>query len=291
MSFCVSRSLARSFRVLPLLVAAATSLAFAPAASAQSAAPKKEGPAKPSAKAKKADPKTAPAPAATPAASTAATTTPPADGAQPTETEAPKEEEKERSRAIYLSLDIGFARADIGGFSDATGFDKTGANGLLAGVGVGYRYKGFRIGGRFRDTATTEYSLWSLMGEIGYGLPIRPISPIFMVHAGYMFDVGVERAVIASSLPRGNVLPPDIDLNGVVVGGELSAMYWFTSFLRLGPFIGFDATVLSRSQANLPQSTLPISDETRSKPLFSDSGSGLGYMLSIGLRGTGDIAF
>lgn len=197
----------------------------------------------------------------------------------------------ERERAVYLSLDVGFQRADVGGLSDSTGFDKTAANGTMAGVGVGYRSKKFRFGGRFRDTTTTEFSLWSLMGEVGYGLDFRPVSPTFFVHAGYMFDTGVERAVIASSLPRGNVLTPNVDLSGAVVGAEVVASYWFTSFLRLGPFIGFDATILSRSQSGLPQSLVRISDETRSKPLFNESGSGVGYMFSIGLRGTGDIAF
>lgn len=289
MSLRASRSVAP---VLTLLAIAATSLAFEATASAQGTAPKKDAPAKPGEKkaAPKADTKSAaPAPAGATSTATAAPTTETAEtkAAEP----AAAKEEEEKVRAVYISLDFGFARADVGGLSDATGFDKTAANGLLAGAGVGYRYKGFRIGGRFRDTSTTEFSLWSLMGEVGYGLPFRPISPAFYVHAGYMFDVGVERSVVAGSLPRGNVLTPDVDLNGVVVGGELVASYWFTSFLRLGPFIGFDATVLSRSQANLPQSLFPITDETRNKPLFSESGSGLGYMLNIGIRGTGDIAF
>lgn len=270
MSPCGSRSLAP---VLSLLVIAATSLAFEPAANAQAAAPKKGAPAA-------TDPAATEPAAAEPAAPAAATAATPA-----------KKDEEDKPHAVYISLDVAFTRADVGGISDATGFDKTGANGATAGLGVGYRYKGLRIGGRFRDTATTEYSLWSLMGEVGYGLPLRPIAPLLTAHFGYMFDVGVDRAVIASSLPRTNVLTPDVDLNGVVIGGELTANYWFTSFLRMGPFIGFDATILSRSKVDLPQSLFPLSDETRSKPLFNESGSGLGYMLSIGLRGTGDIAF
>jgi hypothetical protein len=293
MSLCASRSLAcppKPLRVLSFLFVAATSLAFASPASAQGTAPKKEAP-KPGDKKGTAKTGAAAAPAATPATPATPATAAPTTPAEEPKAAAPDAEEKEKARAIYLSLDLGFSRADVGGLSDATGFDKTGANGILAGVGVGYRHGNFRFGGRFRDTSTTEFSLWSLMGEIGYGLPFRPVSPAFYVHAGYMFDVGVERGAIASSLPRTNVLTPDVDLNGVVVGGEIVASYWFTSFLRLGPFIGFDATILSRSQADLPQSLLPLSDETRAKPLFSESGSGLGYMLNIGIRGTGDIAF
>jgi hypothetical protein len=69
------------------------------------------------------------------------------------------------------------------------------------------------------------------------------------------------------------------------------ASYWLTSFLRLGPFIGFDATILSRSQAEVPRAVTSIDAETRAKPLYTETGSGLGYMLNIGIRGTGDIAF
>jgi hypothetical protein len=316
MSLRASRSLAP---VLSLLVVAATSVAFEPAAAAQPTAATQPAPAAatqpapgaatqpaPAAATQPAPAAAQPAPAAAQPAPAAAQPAPapaaeapaasaPADAVAAAEPDAEKgekkEEEKEKNRAVYISVDLAFTRADIGGLSDATGLDKTGANGAVAGLGIGYRYKGLRLGGRFRDAATTEYSLWSLMGEVGYGLQMRPISPLFLVHAGYIFDVGVERSLVASSLPQGNVLTPNVALDGVVVGGEITANYWFTSFLRMGPFIGFDMTVLSRAKADLPQSIFPINDETRSKALFSETGTGLGYMLNIGLRGTGDIAF
>lgn len=292
MSLCASRSLGLAARVLSVSVAAAavTFAAFEPAALAQAtaqpsgtAAPKKEPASKPAAATTGGNAGTGTTPGAAPASTLA-------NDAKPATADGDRAK-KDAHRAVYLSADIGFQRVDVGAFSDNTGFDKTGANGFLGGFGIGFRYEQFRIGGRFRSTSTTEYSLWSLMGEVGYGLPFRPIAPSIFLHAGYVFDVGVERAVVASSLPRGNVLTPDVDLNGVVVGGELVASYWFSQFLRLGPFIGFDVTVLSRSQANLPQSLFPLEDVTRAKPLFSESGGGLGYVMSIGLRGTGDISF
>jgi hypothetical protein len=290
MSFCASRSRAAAARVLPFAVVAAvaaataTTLAFEPSAHAQGTttpAPKKDDP-------KKGDAKPAagaPAPAAPP--------TTQADGAKAATTKPAEPEltEADGTRAIYLSADIGFTRADVGGFSDNTGFDKTSANGVLAGIGVGYRYKDFRIGGRFRDAATTEFSLWSLMGEIGYGLKFRPVSPTFFLRAGYMFDVGVERAVIGSSLPKGNIQTPDVDLNGLVLGAEVGASYWITKILRVGPFIGLDLTFLHRSMVKAPQSLFPLPDETRANPLYSGNGSGVGYMVNFGLRGTGDISF
>ena len=255
-----------SSRVLALrsgLIAAAI-LAFAPTAAAQ-------GPVTPPKK-----------PAAAPA------TAAPATAAPATE---PTEREPDGNRAIYVSVDLAFTRADVGGISDNTGFDKTGANGIMAGLGLGYRFKEFRLGARFRDASTTEYSLWSLMGEVGYGLPFRPVSPVLYAHAGYMFSNGVERSVIASALPPGNLLTPQVQLDGLVVGGEIVASVWLTKFLRVGPFVGVDFAWLHRSQVALPQSIVPLTAETRSNALYNDSGSGVGYLLSIGIRGTGDIAF
>lgn len=283
MLLCSSRVLA--LRGVSSLLFTAAITAFAPAAAAQAtppaagtAAPKKADP-------KKADPKkteAAPATAATPAATESTT---------PAAAPAADEPTKEDKRAVYISLDIGFSRVDVGGISDNTGFDKTAANGLLASFGVGYRQGDFRLGARFRDSSTTELSLWSLVGEVGYGLPFRPVSPVLFVHAGYMFSNGVERGAIASSLPAGNVLTPSAQLDGLVVGGELVASVWLTKFLRVGPFVGVDFAWLSRSQLALPQSIVPLGPDTRNNALFNDSGSGVGYVLNLGIRGTGDVAF
>jgi hypothetical protein len=264
-------------------MAFASVTSFASTASAQATAPA-TGP-------KKADPKKADPKAAPPATTAPATTAPATANASATPAAEPTLKEPDGDRAVYISVDIAFTRADVGGISDNTGFDKTGANGFLAGIGLGYRHKDFRLGARFRDSSTTEYSLWALMGEIGYGLPFRPVSPTFFAHAGYMFSNGIERSVIGSALPPGNVLTPSVQLDGLVVGGEIVASLWLTKFLRVGPFVGVDFSWLHRAQVALPQSIVPITAETRSNALYNDSGSGVGYMLNIGLRGTGDIAF
>lgn len=224
-------------------------------------------------------------PSAPPAAGTAA------PAATPEEAAKPVAEDKDVNRAVYISVDIGFVRSDVGAISNNTGFDKTAANGFSGSLGLGYRYKDLRIGARFRDVDTTEYALWSVMGEVGYGLPFRPVSPVLFAHAGYMFSNGIERGAIASALPPGNVLTPQAQLDGLVVGGELVASVWLTKFLRVGPFLGVDFAWLHRSQLALPQSVVPITADTRNNALYSDSGSGVGYLLSIGIRGTGDIGF
>ena len=106
-----------------------------------------------------------------------------------------------------------------------------------------------------------------------------------------MSSNGIERGAIASALPAGNVLTPQAQLDGLVVGGELVASLWLTKFLRVGPFLGVDFAWLHRSQVSLPQSIVPLTADTRNNGLYSDSGSGVGYLLSIGIRGTGDIGF
>jgi hypothetical protein len=256
-------SLASGLRLaLPLIAVAVSSLAFEPAAAA---APSRAG----------------------------ATAKEDEESLKPADPAAPKadDSEKEGLRAVYISGDLGYTRPDVGALSNNTGFDKTAAGGLLAGIGIGYRWRELRFGARFRDTSTTQFNLWSLMGEVGYALPFRPISPFIFLHAGYMFDSGIQRSVVQSSLPETNALTPNVHLEGLVVGAELGASYWVTKFLRLGPFVGFDLTFLHRDQVDLPQSILPLSDQTKNNPLFSGSGNGTGYIFSIGIRATGDISF
>ena len=197
----------------------------------------------------------------------------------------------ENTRAIYLTADFGFTRPDIGGFSSSLAFDKTAASGFLAGAGVGYRHKAFRGGVRFRASDTPQFTLWSLMGEVGWGIPIKRLTPVIMIHAGYMFDTGVERSAFASYLPSTNLLTPNVDLDGLVLGAEVYGAYAVTKFFKVGPFIGFDATFLHRAQVRDPQSTQPLTDETTQNALFGDSGHGVGYILSVGLRLTGDVGF
>jgi hypothetical protein len=272
--------------VLSTIAAAAAAGTVATPAAAQTAAQKAPA-TKPAAKAPETQPTATPlAPTSNPQTAAAADQSAAKPSAEPTGADT-----KEDKRAIYISVDLGFTRPDIGGLSDNTGLDNTAANGFMAGLGIGYRHRDLRIGARFRDASTTEFSLWSLMGEIGYGLPFRPVSPVLFAHAGYVFDSGVERGAFASSLPRGNVLTPNVDLDGLVVGGEIVASLWLTKFLRVGPFLGIDFTWLHRSKVALPQSIVPIGEETRNNALFGDSGSGVGYIFTIGVRGTGDIAF
>jgi hypothetical protein len=202
-----------------------------------------------------------------------------------------EKDETESTRAVYVSGNIAFARVDLGGISDNTGFDKPSANGLLYGFSAGLRFHDLRIGAKWRVHSTTEFDMWSVGGELGYGLKMRPLSPVFTATVAYVWDQKIERGVFSSSLPNGTVLAPDVDMNGVLVGLDVCASYWLSSFLRVGPFLGTDFMFLSRERAALPSAIFPITDEFKNKPLYTESGSSIAYTLNIGLRGAFDVGF
>jgi len=198
---------------------------------------------------------------------------------------------KESPKAVYFSGDIGFTRSDLGGISDNTGFDSTVANGLLYGLSAGLRLRDLRLGARWRVYDTTEFALWTFALSAGYGLPLRPVSPVFSAHVGYVFDQDIQQGLFKKSLAPGVVLPPDVDVRGLLVGLDINASYWVTRFVRLGAFIGADLMFLSRAKANVPYSIFGTPAEYSALPLYSDSGSAIGLNFNAGLRGAFDIAF
>jgi hypothetical protein len=199
---------------------------------------------------------------------------------------------RESAKAVYFSGDIGFTRSDLGLISDKTGFDKTGANGLLYGLSAGLRLRDIRFGARWRVYDTTEFALWTFALSAGYGLPIRPLSPVFSAHVGYVFDQEMQAGLFRKSLPEGTILAPDVDVKGLLLGVDINASYWVTRFVRLGAFIGADLMFLHRSQAAVPRTFFGNPPaETSALPLYSDSGSSIGLNLNAGLRGAFDIAF
>ena len=75
--------------------------------------------------------------------------------------------------------------------------------------------------------------------SVSYALKPRPVTPIIEGHLGYVFDQSIDRKVFESSLPEGTILPPDVDVKGMI-RGEGSANYWLTTWFRVGAFIGLD---------------------------------------------------
>ncbi len=200
-----------------------------------------------------------------------------------------EEEEGEASRAVFFAADVAFTRADLGLIADDLSFDRTGANGTMYGVSGGYRTKNLRFGLRWRVYDTTEFDLWSFAISAGYALPMRPLTPVFSAHLGYVFDQRLERALFASSLPEGNIIPPNVNVKGVMLGLDVNAAYWLTSFLRVGPFAGVDFMLLHRAKAPLPQNLFGPAPEESSLPLYTESGLSLGMNVNVGIRGSFDI--
>jgi hypothetical protein len=214
-----------------------------------------------------------------------------APSAAPARPDAPAEfGEVEAKKAVYFSGDIAFTRSDLGVVNDL-GFDRTVANGFLYGLSTGLRLSDLRVGVRWRVYDTTEFILWNFSLSAGYGLPIRPVSPIFSAHVGYVFDQMLEPALFRSSLPDGTLLPPNVDVKGLLAGIDVNASYWVTKFLRLGAFIGADVMFLSRARAAIPRTLSGGAPEVAGNALYADSGSGLGLNFNLGLRGAFDIGF
>lgn len=211
----------------------------------------------------------------------------------PVETPKAEPEEKEATRAIYVSGDLGFTRVDLGALSNSLAFDKTAANGVAWSFAAGLRLKDFKVGARWRVWDTTEFDLWSFMLEGGYSMPLRPVSPGIMAHVGYVWDQSLQRPLYASSIPgnRQTVLDPNVDVHGLVAGVEGQAMYWVSKYVRVGAFVGFDLLFLSRPAAGLPGSVFPLTSDITSKPLYTEDGSGIGYTFNVGLRGAFDVGF
>lgn len=148
-----------------------------------------------------------------------------------------------------------------------------------------------RYGLRFGDTSTTQFSMWKALAEVGYTLSPRPLAPTVTGHVGWTFDQEIQPGAFQSSLPTGTVLAPNVDVSGPLVGVELGADYYAVPSARIGPYVGFDALFLHRPQAAHPMTLFPASSEALDKPLYTGSGSGIGYALTIGARGGFDIGF
>lgn len=229
---------------------------------------------------------------------------PPLAEAPPVEEEAPEPEWDEAgseaesveeesgepaATAIYLSLDGAFSRVDLGALSDDLGLDRTAANGLLYGVSAGVRLKQARLGLRWRVQDTTEFNLWSVGISAGYELPLRPVTPSVSAHVGYVFSRSVEPALVRSAIPAGAVIPPKVEVEALLAGIDLAVTYSPVKFLAVGPFLGADLLVLHRDQARVPRTLFGAAPaEASDRPLYRESGSGLGLGLTAGLRGTFD---
>lgn len=200
----------------------------------------------------------------------------------------------EAPRAVWLAADLAFTRADLGLLHDGLAFDRTGANGLRYGVSGGVRLGAWRFGLRWRITDTTQFTLWTIGLEAGYVVKLRPASrlpaPILSAHLGYVFDEELQRSLFKGHLPPGNVIPPDVDTKGIRLGVDAQAAWFAQPWLRVGPFVGVDATYLFRARSPAPQSIYgPV--DTTGDALYSRTGHGLGLDVNAGLRGSFDIGF
>lgn len=223
-------------------------------------------------------------------AAAAAAAAPAAPAPPPQKKDGEWDDTVEAQKAIFVTADLGYTRADLSTLAASSmAFDTGSANGLLLGLTGGLRLKDWAYGLKYRVHDASNFTLWSFSASVAYALKPRPVTPIIEGHLGYIFDQSIDRKVFESSLPPGTILPPDVSVKGVVLGGEASANYWLTTWFRVGAFIGLDFMFLSRERAATPQSTFGPNDEYNAKPLYHDAGFGVGVNLNVGLRGSFEI--
>ena len=196
----------------------------------------------------------------------------------------------EAKKAVFVTAELGYTRADLATIAASSmAFDKASASGVLLGLTGGLRMNQMMYGLKYRVYDASTFTLWSFSASVAYVMKQRPLTPIIEGHLGYVFDQSIERDVFERSLPAGTILPPDVDVKGVLLGGEASGNYSLTTWFRVGAFLGFDFMFLSRARAPLPQSSFGPTDDVATLPLYHDSGFGIGLNINLGLRGTFEI--
>ena len=203
----------------------------------------------------------------------------------------PDTPERIRTRGLLFSGDFGITRSSLG--SGTLDFDKSAANGLLYGIGAGVRFGDLRLGARFRSNSTTEFTLYSVVAEVGYGIKAKPLEPILFFRLGYSWKQQLERATISGSLPPGNLIEPEVRLHNFLLGLELNALYHVNEAVRIGPFLGADLLIVQRDKVGFPQTIFPGQSVStyEALPLYNETGHSVGYNLNLGIRGALDFGF
>lgn len=180
--------------------------------------------------------------------------------------------------ASYLNA-AQFASSDLA-------LDRPDGVGPALSFGVGYRFGLLRFGARFVDHEGPRLTVWGFQGDVSIGLSRSRWEPWVGGHLGYSWAHRVDDRVLRSQLPPGTVIPPDVSLGGVNVGGDIGMDYHWQTWLSLGVTGALDALVLSRARADFPETLVAVPASERDRPLYSTAGASLGLAVTAALRAT-----
>ena len=105
-----------------------------------------------------------------------------------------------------------------------------------------------------------------------------------------MFALGHRPLVDPSLASRREPAHAQPRLDGAVLGAECSAQLLAHEVPPPRPVRRPRPHVAAPQAGRPPAVDRAAHDATKNNPLYSDSGSGIGYVFSLGIRGTGDIA-
>lgn len=155
-----------------------------------------------------------------------------------------KADEKDSGRGlefVWLNGEVGFQLLSLTSLSNnnlVPDRDSTFSSSLELGAGAGIRVLYFTLGGRFRFAPGPSYNVWSLLGELGFHIPLGSFEPYAILGAGY---AGVTRFETAS----GELEP----FGGAAVRLGAGIDYYLSDSFSVGASVTGEMLFLKRSGA------------------------------------------
>lgn len=144
-------------------------------------------------------------------------------------------------------------------------------HGPVFGGALGARLIALTLGARFRFARFAESSLWSLLLEAGYHVPLGSLEPYVTLGGGYVslggFEVGSELRPFAG----------DLSVRGFDLRGSAGVDYYFGSSLSVGANLSGDLLFLSRPRLK----GVPSSDPALAE--YAEDGSSVGGATALTL--------
>jgi len=137
---------------------------------------------------------------------------------------------------------------------------KTSQTGLLYGAGLGVRLVFITLGARFRLGNFSEWSLWTLNGELGIHIPLGSVEPYFTFGGGYASMGAFNNKNLGGSLKS-----EDVDVKGYDIRGGFGVDVYVSNTFSIGANLTGELLALTRPGV-IPRSSSPHRNAARTPP-------------------------
>lgn len=134
-------------------------------------------------------------------------------------------------------------------------------SGLALGLGAGFEFITFQLGGRLRMISTGNYNLWNAGGELMYQPGSGRLWPHIGLTVGYAWAANWKDEICIGKCAL-------LDVHGLSVGARGGVQYFVTKQIEIGADATLDVLMLSRPSINLD-------------PVYGQDGSGTGVALGV----------